>query len=183
MSQMSFTIPNQPGASFRAEINASLQALASTNSGPTAPTNPYPNTLWVNTTDNTLYVRNNTNSAWVALCALDQTIHAGVPQNIQITNYTLTMNDAGRHLYHPGSDSAARTCTIPSNAAVAFPVGTVIGFVNDAAAGTLTIAIASDTLVWSPSGGTGNRTLAPCGMASILKIAPTRWMITGTGVS
>ncbi|MBF0261098.1 MAG: hypothetical protein HQL97_04540 [Magnetococcales bacterium] len=183
MSQASFNIPNQPGASFRADVNTALQALATASAGPSAPPNPQANQLWADTAGQVLKIRDTTNAVWITLCALDEWVHAGIPQNARGENYILTLDDANRHIYHPGTDPTPRVFTIPSNSAVPFPVGTVIGLVNDAAAGTLTIAITSDSLLWSPSGATGTRTLAACGTASLLKVAATKWILTGTGVS
>lgn len=107
----------------------------------------------------------------------------GPTQNSQSTSYTLALTDAGKQFYHPSTDTTARTLTIPANASVAFPVVTKIDVVNDCSAGALTIAITSDTLVWFPSGGTGSRTLAACGEATLTKVGTTRWIITGTGLS
>jgi hypothetical protein len=106
-----------------------------------------------------------------------------LPQNSQSAAYTLVAGDAGKHIYHPSADTTARIWTIPANASVAFPVGTAITLVNDLSAGVITIAITSDTLVFAPDGTTGSRTLAAAGMATILKVAATRWMISGTGLT
>lgn len=106
-----------------------------------------------------------------------------LPQNSKSAAYTLVLADAGKHIYHPVADTTARIWTIPANASVAFPIGTAITFANDVGAGAITIAITTDTLVFSPGGTTGSRTLAAGGMATILKVTATRWMITGTGLT
>lgn len=106
-----------------------------------------------------------------------------IPQNIQSNAYELILSDSGKHIYHPSTDTTARTWTIPANSAVPFPIGTAITMVNDTSAGAITIAITSDTLVFSPAGTTGSRTLAANGMATILKIGTTRWMISGVGLT
>lgn len=119
-------------------------------------------------------------------CTVDGTVPVGyltIPQNSQSTAYTLALTDSGKHIYHPSADTTARIWTIPANASVPFPIGTAITLVNDTSAGAITIAITSDTLVWSPSGSTGSRTLAANGMATIIKITSTRWMISGTGLT
>ena len=109
--------------------------------------------------------------------------YLSIPQNSQSAAYTLVLSDAGKSIYHPSADTTARTWTIPANASVAFPVGTAITFVNDVSAGAITIAITSDTLVWSPTGATGSRTLAAGGMATTIKMTSTRWMISGAGLT
>ncbi len=109
--------------------------------------------------------------------------YLGVPQNTQSAAYTLALADAGKHIYHPSADTTARTWTIPANASVAFPLGTAITLVNDTSAGVLTIAITTDTLVFAGAGSTGSRTLAANGMATLLKVGATRWLISGVGLT
>jgi hypothetical protein len=106
-----------------------------------------------------------------------------VPQNAQSAAYTLVLDDASKHILHPSADTTARTWTIPANSAVAFPVGTVVTFVNQNGAGVITIAITSDTMRLAGAGTTGSRTLAANGMATALKITSTEWIISGTGLT
>lgn len=107
----------------------------------------------------------------------------GVPQNSKSAAYTTVLADAGKHLYHPGADTTARTWTIDSNANVAYPIGTAITFINDTSGGVITIAITSDTLVLAGAGSTGSRSLAANGIATAVKMTSTRWMINGTGLT
>lgn len=106
-----------------------------------------------------------------------------IPQNSQSAAYTMGAADTGKHIYHPVADTTARVWTIPANASVAYPIGTTLTFVNDLGAGTITISITSDTLVFAPSGATGSRTLAAGGVCTALKMASTRWIISGSGIS
>lgn len=106
-----------------------------------------------------------------------------IEQNSQSAAYTLVLADAGKHIYHPSADTTARIWTIPANSSVAFPIGTAVTFVNDSSAGTITIAITTDTLVLAGTGSTGSRTLAANGVATALKIGSTRWQINGTGLT
>ena len=106
-----------------------------------------------------------------------------VRQNAQSVAYTLVLTDGGKHILHPSSDTTARTVTIPANASVAFPVGTAVTFVNQSGAGSLTIAITSDTKRLAGAGTTGSRTLAANGVATALKIASTEWIISGAGLT
>ena len=98
-------------------------------------------------------------------------------QNIQNSNYTLVLSDAPKHIYK-ASGGAGETITIPANASVAFPIGTAIPIVNQGG-GTLSIAITTDTLTLEGDGATGTRTLADDGIATILKVTATAWMISG----
>lgn len=97
-------------------------------------------------------------------------------QNIQNGNYTLVLTDAAKHIYK--ASGAANTITIPANASVAFKIGTAIPIVNQSG-GDVSIAITTDALTLEGDGGTGTRTLADDGMATILKVTATAWMISG----
>ena len=109
--------------------------------------------------------------------------YLNIPQNSQSVAYTLVLADAGKHILHPSADTTARTFTIPANGAVAFPIGTAITFVNQNGAGTITIAITTDTMRLAGPGTTGNRTLAPNGTATALKITATEWLISGVNLT
>ena len=104
-----------------------------------------------------------------------------IPQNSQSADYTFALTDRGGHVYHPVADTNNRTWTIPANASVAFPIGSVITLVNEI--NTITVAITSDTLVFAGTGSTGSRSLAANGIATLLKVTSTRWYINGTGVT
>jgi hypothetical protein len=104
-----------------------------------------------------------------------------IPEQRETSNYTTVLADAGKFIYHPTSDNNARTFTIDSNVNVPYSTGTVISFVN--MINTVTIAITSDTLTLAGSGATGSRTLAANGCCTALKIEPTAWIISGTGLT
>jgi hypothetical protein len=105
--------------------------------------------------------------------------YLGSPINTQNAAYTTVMSDAGKTLYH--TDAGTHTWTIDSNANVAYPIGTQIGFSNESGGGNVTIAITSDTLRWGSS--TGSRTLAANGSAVAQKMTSTAWRLTGDGIS
>ena len=107
--------------------------------------------------------------------------YLNVPQNLQASTYQTVLADAGKHIYH-AVGAAAATWTIPANGTVAYSVGTTLTFVNDSA-NAITIAITTDTLVWSPGTTTGSRTLGVGGIATALKVTPTRWLLSGTGIT
>lgn len=103
-----------------------------------------------------------------------------VPQNIQNGNYTLLVEDTGKHILKNGG--AGNTITIPANASVAFPIGTVVVFVNTA--GVAVNIACGDTLTFAGSGVTGTRVLAgTAGEATALKITATNWVISGSGLT
>lgn len=119
-------------------------------------------------------------------CTVDGTNAVGfrtVPQNSQSAPYTCVLTDSGKHIFHPSADTTARTFTIPANASVAYPIGTVLTFINQISAGVITIAITSDTMYWSPTGVTGSRSLAAHGIATATKITATAWLLSGVGLT
>jgi hypothetical protein len=117
-------------------------------------------------------------------CTVDGTDAVGfrnTPVNSQSADYTAVLADSGKTILHPVADDNARTFTIPANSSVAYPVGTVISFVN--LQNTVTIAITTDTMYLANDGDTGDRTLAEYGMASAMKVASTTWIISGSGLT
>jgi hypothetical protein len=117
-------------------------------------------------------------------CTVDGTDAVGfrnTPVNSQSADYTLVLADSGKTILHPVADDNARTFTIPANSSVAYPVGTVISFVN--LQNTVTIAITTDTMYLAGTGTTGSRTLAEYGVASALKVDSTSWVISGNGLT
>ena len=118
-------------------------------------------------------------------CTVDGTDAVGfrnTPVNSQSADYTLVLADSGKTIFHPAADNNARTFTIPANSSVAYAVGTVLTFVNLAAA-DVTIAITTDTMYLAGPGTTGSRTLAEYGIASAVKLASTDWLISGNGLT
>jgi hypothetical protein len=97
------------------------------------------------------------------------------PQNSQSANYTLVAGDAGKQIFHPASDTATRTYTIPSNASVAFPIGTTVLFTVENAGFPVSVAITSDTLILG-SGITGTATVSPNNTLMAIKVTATKWM-------
>ena len=103
------------------------------------------------------------------------------PVNSKSEAYTAVLADSGKTILHPIADDNARTFTIPANSSVAYPVGTVLTFVN--LINTVTIAITDDTMYLAGDGTTGSRTLAAYGVASAVKVASTTWIISGNGLT
>ena len=98
----------------------------------TAPASPINGSLWWNSTVGVLkiYYIDGTSSQWVDAVPAGSSTASVVtyPQNVQNGNYTLVLGDAGKHIY--STNAGAQTITIPTNASVAFPIGTIITIVN-----------------------------------------------------
>jgi len=104
--------------------------------------------------------------------------YINVPQGSKSADYTLVLADAGTHIFHPSSDANSRTFTIPANASVAFALGTVVTFYN-ASANSCTLAITTDTLRKATTGTTGSVTIPQYGLATIMKVTTTEWVVNG----
>jgi hypothetical protein len=118
-------------------------------------------------------------------CTQDGTTSLGflsIPQNSQSAAYTTVLSDSGKCIFHPSTDPNPRTFTIAANVAVAYPIGTVIQFINMTSQ-SVTIACNTDTLTWAQGGGVGSRTLAQYGVANVVKVGATLWLLTGTNVT
>ena len=118
-------------------------------------------------------------------CTADGTDAVGfknVPIASKSAAYTTVLADSGKVIFHPSTDANARTFTIDSNANVAYPLGTVLTFINMTSQ-VVTIAITSDTMYLAGTGTTGSRSLAQYGMASAIKMTSTTWIISGSGLT
>ena len=103
--------------------------------------------------------------------------YKGLPQNSQTSGYTLALSDMGKHI-----SITTGGVTIPANGAVAFPIGAAITIFNNS--GTpQNIGITTDMLRQAGTANTGSRTLAQYGVATVLKVTSTVWVISGAGLS
>jgi hypothetical protein len=105
-----------------------------------------------------------------------------LPQNTA-SNVTLALSDASEHFY--ANTGAPTTITVPSNANVAFPIGTTIVIVNRGI-GNITIqnqAVGAPFLYLAGNAiTTTSRTLTQYGMATLLKTETNLWFVNGTGL-
>ena len=103
------------------------------------------------------------------------------PQNAQNTSYTLTLTDSGKHIY--SQNTATQVLTIPTNANVAFNVGTMVSIVLQGS-GSMTVSPFSGvTLYLAGNSTSASRTISTYGMATLVKVATNTWFINGSGVS
>lgn len=78
MSQHDMNIANGPGAAFRADLNGALGAIASQNSGASAPSPTFPCQVWADTGTNRMKKRNSANTGWLDLGAIDSELRDAV---------------------------------------------------------------------------------------------------------
>lgn len=85
MSQHDYIIDNALAPAFRLDLNLALNAIATVNSGATAPATVYANMLWYDTTNDLLKIRNEANSAWITMGTVDQTNNVFNPNFLPAT--------------------------------------------------------------------------------------------------
>lgn len=90
MAQHDYNIANQTAANARTDINNVLSAIATNNSGTSAPSTTFANMWWYDTDAFILYIRANGNDAWIPVAYLDQT-----GDNFRILDDTQVVNTSG----------------------------------------------------------------------------------------
>ena len=100
----------------------------------------------------------------------------------QTSDYTAVLADGYQALI-PMNKATAIAFKIPTNASVAFPVGTTINIVNQSSS-SMTIATQAGNVNLYMAGNStaANRVVGTYGMATLLKVASDTWFINGTGV-
>ena len=100
--------------------------------------------------------------------------------NAQTATYTVVLGDADQKLVTM-SVGSANDFLIPTNANVAFPVGTVINVIQIGAGQTTIKAVTSGTTTVSSTGGTATapKLRAQFSAASCIKVATDIWYVVG----
>jgi len=93
------------------------------------------------------------------------------------TSYTPVLTDQYQVLI-TRSNSSSSTLTIPTNASVAFPVGTVITVLNKGA-GVVTISGSGGVTVLSAGATAASPTLAQYKSAALMQVAANTWYVVG----
>jgi hypothetical protein len=110
VAQHDYSIANQSGSSFRADLNNALSAVVSQNSGSAEPTTMFAYQTWADTTAGVMKMRNGANSAWITLYELDGTF---VTTDIKLglgtaATPSLTFTgDLNTGIYSPGADQVS----------------------------------------------------------------------------
>ena len=143
MSQHDYIIDNQSAPAARADINAVLQAIATTNSGATAPVNTFANQLWYDTAANQLKKRNEADSAWLVLGTVDDAGGTFTPNSLLTTT---GIAPATLVLSTEGIAGNNNNTTIPTSAAVkAYADAAAAGVVSATTANVLAATAAAST--------------------------------------
>ena len=110
-----------------------------------------------------------------------------IPQNLRDDNqnYTLSLSDAGKHIYMNHSNNYV-WLTIPTNADVAFDIGTAITIVtNQNVPIYINSSDSNTTKLYVPglSYAGGGYDIPPNSMATLLKVEADVWMLSGYGIT
>ena len=107
--------------------------------------------------------------------------YSEIPQISFAANTTLALTDSSKHYY--STSASVLGLTIPTNANVAFNIGTVITVVN-AGTGSIKVQPASGVTLYMGGNSTSTtRTIATYGVGTLMKVATNSWFINGAGVS
>ena len=98
-----------------------------------------------------------------------------IPKNSQTAAYTLQLTDVGKFV-------SITTGGVTVSSAVAFASGDVISIYNDSVS-TQTITGSGVTLRLAGTPTTGNRTILPYGLGTILCVATNVFVVAGSGVT
>lgn len=98
MANHDYVLDDNPGATFRTDVNAVLQAIVTNNSSATEPAVTFPNMWWYDTSTATLKRRNNANDAWIVMgleaADTDGTLAANSDSKVATQKATKTYVDA-----------------------------------------------------------------------------------------
>lgn len=104
-----------------------------------------------------------------------------IPQIAFSANANAALTDAGKHYYSTTAGNLA--LTLPDNSTTAFPTGTAMTIIVQAAGNVLVNAGTGVSLYLGGNSTAGNRVVGAYGMATVMKVAANVWFINGTGVS
>ena len=176
MSQHDYDIANQTGSQFRADLNNALEAIATVNSGDSAPSTTFAHQLWVDTSNNVLKVRNSTNNAWITTgvsITASNTFTGNITGNITGNADTATTLATARTINGVSFDGSANISfdtdsvsegssnlyftneRVDDQVNTLLQAGTGIQLTYDDTAGTLTIANTNDADITGVVAGNG----------------------------
>lgn len=116
-------------------------------------------------------------TSFTANCLLTDSLGKvrSIPQQAKTTSYTLQASDNGQHI-----SITTGGVTVPSGT---FSVGDVVTIYNNSSASQTITQGSSVTMRNAGTAGTGNRTLAQYGLATVLCVASNTFVISGSGLT
>ncbi|CAN7418848.1 hypothetical protein LJR277_002577 [Pseudomonas sp. LjRoot277] len=170
MSQHDMDVANAPGITFRTDMNAALQALASQSSGAAAPSTTFPCQVWADTGTNRLKKRNSANTAWLDMGALDSILRDAVSAsffavdtgaaNAYVCNFTpaITARSESVPIRFKATNANTGPCTINDGIGVV----ALVGGAHSALQGGEIVANGEAWAQWNSSVGGGSYILLFC---------------------
>lgn len=104
--------------------------------------------------------------------------YRSVPLTAQTSAYVLALTDVGQLV-----SITTGGVTVPANATIAFVIGDCIAVFNNSGSSQTLTQASGVTLRLSGTTTTGNRTLAPYGVAGLIKVGTNEWVAGGMGVT
>ena len=113
-------------------------------------------------------------TGWTSAAAPSSAVQ--YPQNVQSGNYTLVLGDAGKQIY--SANTGAQTITIPTNASVAFPIGTLITVVNRGTSQIILSVSGVSVIANGSASALGLPSVQPNNMVQLVKVGTDAWNST-----
>ncbi len=180
------TAPNFIGE-VTGNVSGSAATATSATTAGTVTANAQPNITSVGTLTGVTVTGNITGGNLIATGNIVGTINGfdigylEIPQVVLSANVTAALSDSGKHLYSTTAGNLA--VTIPSNANVAFPIGSASTIVVQAAGNVIIDKQAGVSLYLAGNSTDAGRVVSTYGMATIMKVGVDTWFISGSGVA
>lgn len=104
--------------------------------------------------------------------------YRNIPLTAKTASYQIALTDVGQ-----GISSTTGGWTVPANSTTAFAIGDTVVLYNNSSSSQTVTAAGGVTLRLAGTATTGNRTVAPRGVCTLLKLATDEWVASGMGVS
>jgi hypothetical protein len=159
MSQHDFSIANQTALNARTDITNGLKALASNNSGTSAPSTTYSNMFWYDITNNILKLRDETNSSWINVAYINQStgLTSIIDNTPVVTTSGSTVGLLGDQLQSAWNTGTSTTESLVSPAKVK---ASVLANSVSLSTGTGTAQIGNLKMAWGKHSAVGGGTVA-----------------------
>lgn len=92
-AQHDYNLSNNPGVTFRGDLNNALQAIATNNSGATAPATTFANMWWFDTSTSILKQRDNANTSWINVAYKSESGWMPYRQGTQLGDVSILSKD------------------------------------------------------------------------------------------